>query len=128
MNIDATGKILGRLASRVAEEASDAEVTVLNTEDAVISGDEEDVQEEYRQKYERGARDRGPYFPRSPDRIVHKTISGMLADDAESNLKTLIGNPDNVETAEVSVKTGDDTKNREYVRIGDISRSLGWER
>ena len=67
--VDARDCILGRVASEVAQKALAGErVAVVNAEDAVITGSEEDVMSVYRKRTEVGS-DRGPYYPKRPDRI-----------------------------------------------------------
>ena len=79
MIIDATDLILGRLASVAAKKALLGEdVKVVNCEKAVVSGNRRFLLEKYKQKNDRGVLLRGPYFPRYPDRIVRRTIRGML--------------------------------------------------
>lgn len=129
--IDGSNKILGRLASQAAREADEeTQVIILNSEEIVISGDEEDVLEEYEQKYERGSRDDGPYFPKRPDKIMKRTVTRMLPDYdvEETRVKTFIGNPENIEDfTDVDAKTTADLKRENYVKLGHVSRTLGWE-
>ena len=77
--IDATNLILGRLASFAAKQLLAGEtVRVINCEKAVISGRKENVFEEYLHRMERGAIRKGPFLIRMPDKIVRRTIRGML--------------------------------------------------
>lgn len=131
--IDAENRILGRLASEIASHARDGEeVRVVNTEGVVISGDRERVLADYKRKYDRGSRDRGPYFPKRPDRILKRTVKGMLPDNAEgrealSRVRTFIGAPDEFEDVEEpDARKGDDLKNRNYVKLGEVSKHIGW--
>jgi len=135
MIVNAENRVIGRLASDIARKASKGEeVHVVNSEKAVISGDREKVIEEYRQKYERGGRHTGPHYPKRPDKILKRTVRGMLPTNKESgkeafsNVKTYLGVPlefeDEVE--EVEVKQGDDLKNRNYVKLGEVSQFIGW--
>ncbi|MFB6100822.1 MAG: 50S ribosomal protein L13 [Candidatus Nanohalobium sp.] len=131
--VNAEGKVLGRLASEVAQYARDGEdVRVVNSEEAVISGDEQEVKEEYEQKYERGRRDRGPYFPKRADKILKRTVRNMLPDgsdgrDTRSKVRTYLGVPDQMEdeVEEVDVKSGDELKHRNYVKLGEVSEFIG---
>jgi large subunit ribosomal protein L13 len=134
--INAEDRIIGRLASEIAQKARDGEeVRVVNSEKAVISGDEEDVKADYRQKHERGARHDGPYFPKRPDKILKRTVRGMLpyksknGKEAFRRVKTYLGIPTEIDESkveEVDVKEGDELKNRNYVKLGEVSRSIGW--
>lgn len=134
MIINAENRVLGRLASDIARKVRDGEeVKVVNSEKAVISGDKEKTLADYKQKYERGAKYRGPHFPKRPDRILKRTVRGMLPTNKEagkesfSNVKAYIGVPEELEDyEEVDVRQGDDLKNRNYVKLGDVSRHIGW--
>jgi len=132
--INAEGKILGRLASHIAQEVrSGEEVRVVNSREAVISGERDKIYADYRQKYERGRRDTGPYFPKRADKILKRTIRNMLPHekaegrDQLSMVRTYIGVPDEFEgeVEEVDVKEGDDLKNRNYVKLGEVSKFIG---
>ncbi|MFB6199788.1 MAG: 50S ribosomal protein L13 [Candidatus Nanohaloarchaea archaeon] len=128
MIVDAENKIAGRLATKIAREIKDGEeVKIVNSEKAVISGDEEKVKDEYRQKYERGSRDFGPYYPKRPDKILKRIIRGMVPDRQESKVKTYLGTPTELdEPEELEVKEGDDLRKRNYVKLGEVSKSIGW--
>src|SRR5665647_3512969 len=78
--IDANGLILGRLASTVAKQllSGDDKIYIVNAEKAIISGSKAATLREYRETRERGATEFGPYFPKRPDRILKRTIRGML--------------------------------------------------
>jgi large subunit ribosomal protein L13 len=131
--INAEGRVLGRLASEVAQIARDEEVAVVNSEDAVISGDEADTKANYKQKYERGRRDTGPYYPKRADKILKRTVRNMLpykeSDGREqfSNVKTYLGLPERMEdeVKESQAKEGDSLKHRNYVKLGEVSEFIG---
>jgi large subunit ribosomal protein L13 len=77
--IDATDLILGRLASYAAKEALlGHEIIIINSEKAFISGKKSNVFEFYLHKMERGTPIKGPFLHRMPDKIVRRTIRGML--------------------------------------------------
>ncbi len=132
--INAENKILGRLASHVASEVRNGEeVRVVNSEEAVISGDEKKVFADYKQKYDRGRRDTGPYFPKRSDKILKRTVRGMLPKEKKSGreqhsrVKTYLGVPEEFEgdVEEVDVREGNDLKNRNYVKLGDVAQFIG---
>lgn len=136
MIVDAEDKILGRLASRIAREAKqrDEKIHVVNCEDVAISGDEEQITGEYRRRVERGTRHDGPYYPKRPDRILKRTVRGMLpyksseGKDAFNRVRTYLGHPHSLEEAdEVEVKTVEELRHRNYVKLGEVSRSIGWD-
>lgn len=135
MIIDAENRVLGRLASKIAEEARNGEkVYVVNSEKAVISGNEQNIKEEYKTKHDRGTRHDGPYFPKAPQKILKRSVRGMLpyksseGREALSNVKTFIGVPDRFdETEDVDVKKGDELKHRNYVKLSEVSKHIGWK-
>lgn len=132
--VNAENKVLGRLASDVARKAKDGEeVIVVNADKAVISGDEEEVKADYKQKHDRGTRHDGPYYPKAPDRILKRTVRGMLpyksseGKEAFERVKTYLGVPDEFEEAEeLDVKEGNELKQRNYVKLSEVSRFMGW--
>jgi large subunit ribosomal protein L13 len=129
--VDARDCIVGRVASNVAEAALDGDrVAVVNAEQAVITGRREDVLETYRTRANLGS-DRGPEHPRRPDRIVKRSIRGMLpykstrGREALSNVRVYVGNPEDWD-AEVLPETSlDRLSTIKFVQVGDIAEELG---
>ncbi|MDD2439142.1 MAG: 50S ribosomal protein L13 [Methanosarcinaceae archaeon] len=134
--IDANGLILGRLASTVAKKllSGDEKIRIINAEKVVVSGSKQTTFEEYKAWQERGATEFGPYFPKRPDRILKRTVRGMLpykrarGRDAMSRLRVYIGVPQELSEAEaVSFKEASMTRlsSPKYVRLGDVCLKLG---
>ena len=131
--IDARDCILGRVASRVAERALDGErIAVINAEQAVITGSEEDVVATYRKRTEAGS-DRGPYYPKRPDRLFKRSVRGMLpykttrGREAFENVRIYLGNPYEADAdADVLEDTSlDRLSNIKFVSLGEVSEELG---
>ena len=128
--VDARDCVLGRVASQVAERALDGErIAVVNAERAVITGREEDVLETYQDRREHGS-DRGPEYPKRPDRIFKRTIRGMLpykrprGREAFENVRVYVGNP--YDEGEILDETSlDRLSTIKFVSLGDVSESLG---
>ncbi|MBI4149041.1 50S ribosomal protein L13 [Candidatus Woesearchaeota archaeon] len=79
MIIDATDMLLGRMASYAAKAALlGQQVDIVNCEKAVISGRAKDIIAHYRQRRERGYPYKGPFFPKQSDRLVRRTVRGMI--------------------------------------------------
>ena len=77
--IDAKGLILGRMASGVAKRLLQGEnVIVMNAEKAAISGKRLQIVKAAKTFLEVGHHRKGPFHQRRPDRIVRRTIRGML--------------------------------------------------
>ncbi|WP_370573435.1 50S ribosomal protein L13 [Methanomethylovorans sp.] len=133
--IDANGLILGRLASDVAKRLLAGEkIDIVNAEKAVISGSKLDTIEEYRGKIETGSTEFGPHFPKRPDRILKRTVRGMVpyrrarGRDAMARLKVHVGVPlelkdkEIIQIAEANMKRLSSNK---YMRLGDVSTKMG---
>lgn len=129
--VDATGAPLGRLASQLAGQLLDGQqITVVNAEQAIIVGDENEIQQRYKHKRDRGGTKRkGPHFPRMPDKILKRTVRGMLpyqrarGRQALKNLKTHIGIPDDLDDAEMEQLAESTTS--PHVTLKDLSAFLG---
>lgn len=130
---DASGCVLGRLASKVAKTVLDGEeVAVVNCENAVVTGDKRTVFERYRQKYETGSQRKGPHFPRVPDRLVKRTVRGMLpydkpkGEEAYGRLRCYIGVPEELGDVDPETLEGLAPSSRtKRVEVRDISEHLG---
>ena len=136
--VDGSNKVLGRLASYVASQLRNGEeVKVVNSEEIVISGEREKVYADYKQKYDRGRRDTGPYFPKRSDKIFKRTVRGMLPKEKKtgrnqhSKLRTYLGVPERFEDEELEetgVKEGSELMNRNYVKLGDVAQFIGGDK
>ena len=130
--VDARDCILGRVASEVAQRALDGErVAIVNAEDAIITGDKEDVFETYQTRAQLGS-DQGPNFPKRPDTIFKRAVRGMVpykktrGREALSNVRVYIGNPYDDREAEVLEGTSlDRLSNIRFVHLGEVSEQIG---
>jgi large subunit ribosomal protein L13 len=142
---DADGLVLGRLASTVADmllkaarSDRDDKVVIINSEKAIVSGSSRSVLQNYHDKYALNHARKGPFYPRMPDMILKRTVRGMLPYQRKSsgrralrNLRVEIGCPHHLASGMPDGHVeGDDSKIRKslpesYVRLGDISASLG---
>ncbi len=130
--IDASGAVLGRMASIVAKRLlKGEEIAIVNAEKAIILGDEQMVKREYREKREIGTQRKGPFFPRVPHMIVKRTIRGMLpyqqpkGREAMKRLKCYIGVPDEYKDANMERVGIPEKKPYKYITIEELSRYLG---
>ena len=110
-------------------------IDLVNAERVVIIGREESATQKFRKRIElaqKGNPEKGPKYPRMPDKIVKLSIRGMLpfkksrGRKAFENLKTHIGVPkelekENMETVEEAKKDLE----RQYIRMAKLSRQLG---
>lgn len=132
--IDATNLILGRLASLAAKKAlKGEEVIIINAEKCCISGRREQVFERYKFKRDVGDIYKGPFMSRMPDRLVRRTVRGMVprkkakGREAYKRVKVYIGKPDDIKGDVTTIKdiNIDSLKDRKFVRMEDVCRWLG---
>ncbi len=136
--IDATGHVVGRLASVLAKRLLNGEeIVVVNAEKAIVTGRRRVVFEEYRTRHQRGStasrmRGIGPNYPRRPDMILRRTISRMMpyqqprGRTALKRLRVYLSVPDEfkekpLETIEVAKRPPQGP----YMSLGEIATLLG---
>ena len=129
--VDARDAIVGRVASEVAQRALDGErIAVVNAEDAIITGSDEDVFERFKTRVDLGS-DRGPYYPKRPDMIFKRSIRGMLpykktrGREAFESIRVYVGNPFDEEGETLDGTSLDRLSNIRFVQLGEISEKLG---
>lgn len=77
--IDASGAVMGRLASHVAKRLLEGEsIVIVNAERCMVSGSRDNILEEYRHRRTRGTPRFGPYYPRVPHQILKRSVRGMM--------------------------------------------------
>ena len=135
MVIDASGAILGRLASIVAKRLLSGErVVIVNAEKAVLSGKRLSLLREMKEFLQVGHPGKGPHHPRRPDRILRRTIRGMLPRrkpkgvEAYRRLKVYLGVPKEYEGVEFEVvsEAKVDKLRCPYVTLGELAKGIGW--
>ena len=129
--IDARDCILGRVASKVAQQALDGDrIAVVNAENAVITGNPESTMETYRKRAEIGS-DSGPYYPKRPDKIFKRSIRGMLpykqdhGREAFENVRVYLDNPYDEDGEVLEGTSLDRLSNIKFISLGEISEKLG---
>ncbi len=133
--IDAKGLILGRMASLIAKRLLQGEsITVLNAEKAAISGKRLQIVKDAKTFLEVGHPRKGPYHPRMPDKIVRRTIRGMLprkkpkGKQAYKRLRVYLGTPSEFideETQTIPEASAEKLKST-YITVGELAREIGW--
>lgn len=131
--INAEGLVLGRMASVVAKRLLNGEeIVILRAEKAKLIGSEKAIFEEYRHRVKRGGLRKGPYFPRLPDRIVRRTIRGMLpyqkprGREAYKRLRVYIGVPSEFDG--MGMESIEDARERvgtRCIEVGEVSKAIG---
>lgn len=133
--IDAKNKVLGRIATYAAKQALlGEEVKIVNCELAVITGKKDEILARYNQRRQRGIPSRGPFFPRMPDRLVRRTVRGMLpwsqtrGREAFKRVLCYVGIPEEYASQKmVSVEGADLSKviNTNFLTVKELTRLLG---
>jgi large subunit ribosomal protein L13 len=131
--IDAENLIMGRLASHVAKMLlSGQEVAIVNAEKVVISGNKKRILEDYYHKRDVGGPRKGPHFPRMPDRILKRTVRGMVpikkttGKEAYKRLRVYIGVPSEFQGETLNTITNASAEGKvKYILLGDVSKQLG---
>ncbi|MFH1307477.1 MAG: 50S ribosomal protein L13 [archaeon] len=79
--IDGENATLGRLSSFIAKQALlGKEIAVVNSEKVIITGTKENILEKYSILVKKGgSSQKGPKIIRTPERILKRTIRGMLS-------------------------------------------------
>jgi len=137
--IDANNAILGRLCSEVAKHLLDGyTVNIVNCENAIVSGKKHSILNEYRTMHKIHTHTnprRGPFHPKRPDRLVRRTVRGMLpwkkskGRTAYHRLRTHIGIPEALSSLEIiKPKHADANKlDCKKITIGDLCKEFGWQ-
>ena len=135
MIIDATDLILGRMATVAAKKLLLGEkIDIVNCENVYITGSKAKLVNEFHRRRVMGIPLQGPYFPKSADRIVRRTIRGMLpykkdaGKRAFKNIMCYLGVPAEFQGKEkITIKESNISKvpNLKYMRLGQISKLIG---
>jgi large subunit ribosomal protein L13 len=133
--INADGLILGRMASNVAKKLLNGEkIIIVNAEKAIISGKKKNKVAEAKEFLEVGAPKRGPFHYRRPDRIMRKTVRGMLpfkkpkGKTALKKLKVFISVPEDLKDQQmITLKEAQAEKLKgPYFTLAELAKEIGW--
>jgi large subunit ribosomal protein L13 len=133
--VDADGLILGRMASVVAKKLLNGEkISIVNAEKAVISGKKKSKIAEAKEFLEVGAPKRGPFHYRRPDRILRKTVRGMVpfkkpkGKNALKKLKVFISVPEDLKDQQpMYIEEAQAAKlNGPHFTLADLAKEIGW--
>jgi large subunit ribosomal protein L13 len=133
--INADGLIIGRMASAVAKRLLDGEeIVIVNAEKAVLSGRMKSKVKETKIFLEVGYPEKGPFHYRRPDRIVRRTVRGMLpykqpkGKQAYKRLKVFIGIPDELKVQKMETLTHAQARKLTcpYFTLGELAKEIGW--
>jgi large subunit ribosomal protein L13 len=133
--VNAEGLIVGRMASIVAKSLLNGnKVIILNAEKAIISGKKKSKIAEAKKFLEVGSPKRGPFHYRRPDRILRKTVRGMLpyrqpkGKSAYKKLRVFLGIPKEFEEKQmITLKMAIASKLKgPYLTLGELAKEIGW--
>lgn len=135
--IDASGTILGRLASYAAKQVLIGnEIVIVNAEKAVISGRKQRIVNDFKQHLGTktwGSQKKAPKHPRRPDTYVRRVIRGMLpwkkarGRNAFRRLKVYISTPEDLEKAHLTYVTKAQKTLRPAMTVGELLTIFGWK-
>ena len=126
--IDGKDAILGRLASYVAKEALKGEdIVILNCEQVIITGNKKNIEENFKIKRSRvGSSQKGPKHSKTSEKIVKRTIRGMLPNHrkgrgkiAYKKIKCYVGIPKEFQDAK-KINLKKENRNK-FIQIKEIS-------
>jgi len=127
--IDGKGAILGRLASYVAKETlKGEEIIILNCDQVIITGNKKNIEESFHEKRSRvGSSQKGPKHSKSSEKIVKRTIRGMLPEhrfgrgrEAFKRIKCYVGIPKEFQESK-TIKAGKG-KPFKFITIKEVSK------
>jgi len=134
--IDASGLILGRMASILAKRLLSGEpIVIVNAEKAALSGKRLSRVKEARAFLDIGHPGKGPFHPRRPDQIVRRTVRGMLphrqpkGETALKRLRVFLGVPDELKNATFQTlpEAHVDRLKCPYITVGEFAREIGYK-
>jgi large subunit ribosomal protein L13 len=123
------------MCSKVAKRLLNGEeIIIVNAEKAVLSGKKKSKVAEAKEFLDVGAPDRGPFHSRRPDRIVRKTVRGMVpwkqpkGKTAYKRLKVYMGVP--VELKDQKLETLEEASALKlkgpHFTLGELAVEVGW--
>lgn len=135
--IDASGTILGRLASYAAKQVLIGnEIVIVNAEKAVISGKKQRIVNDFKQHLGTktwGSQKKAPKHPRRPDTYVRRVIRGMLpwkkarGRNAFRRLKVYISTPEDLKKAHHTYIPHAQKTLRPAMTVGELLTIFGWK-
>ncbi len=130
--IDSEGAVLGRLCTVVAKRLLNGEdIAVVNAEKAIVTGKKVMIKAHYKHEREVGTYRKGPFYPRMPDRIMKRTIRGMLpyqqphGRTALKRLKCYIGVPKELQGQTFEKITSAEKHPADAMTLQEVAHFLG---
>lgn len=133
--VNADGLILGRMATYIAKRLlRGEEIIVINAEKAVLSGRREAKGQDMKEFLGVGHPRMGPFHYRSPERLVRRTVRGMLpfkqpkGKQAYKRLRVYLGVPEEVANQKIeTIAQAQATKlTCSFFTVGELAKEIGW--
>jgi len=131
--IDGTNLVYGRLSSYVAKQLLNGEeIVIINASKVAITGSRQNILKKFEALRDIGSVRKGPYYPRTSNQILRRTIGDMLpktktkGKEALERCRVYSGFPE--EFRKIEAKSIDEVKNNKstgYLTLGEISKHLG---
>jgi large subunit ribosomal protein L13 len=130
--IDAEGAVLGRLCTVVAKRLLNGEeIAVVNSEKVIVTGKKIMIKAHFKHEREVGTYRKGPFYPRMPDRILKRTIRGMIpyqephGRTAFKRLRCYIGIPKEMQGQTFEKITVAEKYPTNYMTLQEVAQFLG---
>lgn len=131
ITLNAENSVAGRIASTAAKYLLKGNhVNIINAEKAIISGERTYTYSVYKQKVDRGNPYTGPFYPKTPDRILKRMTRGMLpykkpmGRAAYKRLKVFISVPEELKNTEFKTISSNNVIKNKSLSIEQVSRRL----
>lgn len=131
--IDGNNLVYGRLSAHIAKLLLNGEeIVIVNADKVAVTGSREFVLGKFRARRDIGSVRKGPYYPRTSNQILRRSIGDMLPKkkargaDALRRCKVFSGVP--VEFKDSSLETVEAAKNdrvSRYVTLNEVAKNLG---
>ena len=133
--VNADGLILGRMATSIAKRLlCGEEIVIINAEKAVLSGKKQSKLKDAKEFLGVGHPRMGPFHYRRPDRIVRKSVRGMLpfrqpkGKQAYKRLKVYMGIPNTFKDQKMETLSNAQAEKLTcpYLTVGEFAKEIGW--
>lgn len=131
--INGDNAIYGKLSAYVAKQLLNGEeVVVVNANNVAITGSREFILKRFKERREIGSVRKGPYYPRTADQILRRSIGDMLpkkktmGKEALQRCRVYVNLPEQLKNENfVKVDKAENDKVSGFVTLGEIAVSLG---
>lgn len=131
--IDATNLVYGRLSAYVAKELlKGEEIVIVNAKNVAVTGSRDFVLQKFRERMDIGSVRKGPYYPRTSNQILRRSIGDMLpkkkttGKEAFARCKVFSSVPREFSGAQFeTVESVKNSKVSGFVTLGEVAERLG---